>query len=256
MESETFVKLVFYTFIAPFWLAWKLAVLAWQFIFKPLNQSVSDKRADAKQKELDDASQAARDARAAARQTQLDALQAAVPKSLPESLRATIQINPVIVVDREQRRIPRLVADDSLVFVDVGEHTEYAVDMILELSEAERAVIKQYSLHDYLLEDQPLYSPEQLADIERQHNEYGATFKSPGVAEIWDEQNQEIMNLHKAARLQTKFGDYLVSPFTRMFKTRLDANQYADKLKTKLLPQIKSIIDAHRADQGPQTIRL
>jgi hypothetical protein len=256
MESETFIKLVFYMFIAPFWLAWKISVLAWNFVFKPLNQSISDKRADTKQKQLDEAAQTAHDARNAARQQQLDALQAAAPKSLPESLRATIQINSVTVADREQRRIPRVFADDSIVYVEGEERTEYAVDMILELPEAQRAIIKQYNLHEYVIEDEPRYSSDQLAQIEQQHDGRAAAFKNPNVAEIFNDQTREIMNMHKAARLQTKLGDYLVSPCTKLFKNRVEANQYAEKLKTKILPQIKTILEANTAGESPQTIQL
>lgn len=256
METGTFFKLVFYLFIAPFWLAWKASVLAWHFIFKPLNQSIADKKADSKQQALDDANQAARDARHATRQKQLDDLRASVPNSLPESLRATIQINPVVVVEREQRRIPRTFADDSILYVDGPERTKYAVDMILELSEAERAIIKEHSLQDYLLEDEPLYSPEELELRKQHHDGYAAAFKDPNVEELWNRHTEEMVALEKAARRQTKLGDYLVSPCSRFFENRIEANQYAEKLKTKTLPQIKSIIAAYMADLGPQTIRL
>jgi hypothetical protein len=256
MDDAGFIKLVFYLFIAPFWLAWKASVLAWRHIFKPLNQSIADKKADAKQKELDDANQAARDARATARQKQLDALRAAAPKSLPENLRATIQINSVTVVESEQRRIPRTFANDSIVYIDGPEKTKYAVDMILELSETERAIIKEHNLQDYLLEDEPLYSPEDLARRAEFHQGYAASYKDPDMAEFLDQHTQEMMNLERAARRQTKLGDYLVVPYTRIWEDRIQANQYSEKLKTKILPQIKSILDVYKADSGPQTIHL
>jgi hypothetical protein len=190
------------------------------------------------------------------RQKQLDALRAAVPKTLPESLRATIQINAIVVAEREQRCIPRTFVDDSIIYVEGPERTKYAVDMILELSETERAVIKEHNLHEYLLEDEPLYSAEQLARIKREQDGYAAAFKNPSVAELWDKHTQVIIDTDRAARFQTKLGDYLVAPYTRVFENRVEANQYSEKLKTKLLPQIKSILEVHQTDLGPQTIRL
>ena len=249
MAAETVAKLVRYLLAAPFW-------LAWHFIIKPLNQAVADKKAETKQKQLEDADQGVRDKRHAARQKQLDALRAAVPKTTPDSLRATIQINAVTVADSEQRRIPRIFADDSIVFVDGPERTRYAVDMILELSETERATIKEHNLHDYVIEDRPLYTPEDLERNRQRHDGYAASFKDPKVAELWDRHTEELLAADRAARLQTKLGDYLVSPCSRLFDDRIDARQYAEKLKTKTLPQIKSIIETYAADLGPQTISL
>ena len=160
------------------------------------------------------------------------------------------------MADREQRRIPRVFADDSIVYVEGEERTEYAVDMILELPETQRAIIKQYNLHEYVIEDEPRYSSDQLAQIEQQHDGRAAALKNPNVAEIFNDQTREIMNMHKAARLQTKLGDYLVSPYTKLFKNRIEANQYAEKLKTKILPQIKTILEANTAGESPQTIQL
>ena len=151
--SEAFIKLIFYLFIAPFWLAWKLLVLLWEFIIKPLNQARADHSAKTYQQQHATQLQDKQRARDDARAQQIAALQAAVPQAPPERMRATIQFNEIKVPRMETQRVPRLLAEDSWVQVEVGENTRYTVDMMLQTSERESGIIQQYHLEDIILEE-------------------------------------------------------------------------------------------------------
>lgn len=256
MNDSGFFLLVWYLFIAPFWIAWKIIRLLWEFVVKPLNQKLADKNAEKYQEQHDALTAPQREAREAARNAQLDALKVALPKTPPERMRATIQVNPIKVADQDQRRISRVVADDSLIWVDGQERTEYAVDMILELSETERAIIKQQRLEDSVFEDEPVHSAESLAQIARHDGERAAAFKDPEAARLWDEGSSEMMKYVKSLRARTTLGDYLVTPYTKCFPTLQQANQYASVLKTKILPQIKSLLEQHQTEKPPQTIQF
>jgi len=256
MSNEFFFKLIFYFLAAPFWIAWKILVFAWHFIFKPLNQTIADKHADAQQQQLRAAEERNQEDRNAERHDQLDALKESLPKTLPESMRATIQINAVRVPVYESRRLSRLIADDSFVKAETGETVHFAVDMIIELSETERAIIKEHSLYDLEMEEYSLFSQEQIDKFASEEAERASGFKDAALADMWAETTDQMIKVQKAAKRQVRLGDYLVAPFTRVFPTKHEATQYAQRLKTKLLPQIKELLQQYREYRQTDTIQF
>jgi hypothetical protein len=254
--SAGFFKLIFFFFIAPFWLAYHVLRLSWQYALKPLfthlEQRSDDKRF-AQQIGLQALQQKHRDE---ARAKQLAALGAAVPSMPPEKMRATIQLNEIKVPRMEQRRIHHAFGEDSWVSVEVGEFPKYAVDMILQMSETERAIINQHQLQYLTIEDNPIFSPDQLREIHSQHREELSVIKDAFLKEITEQSQSAVEGMLKEDRKQTLLGDYLVSPFSRIFETPHEAKLYADKLKTKILPQIKQHLDMYRNYQQSETIEL
>jgi hypothetical protein len=159
--GEFFIKAIFWMMVGPFWLGWKLLVLIWQYILKPrIERSNRESAVEQTSRELQGAKQKSRDE---ARAKQLEALKATVPSGPPERMRATIQINEYKQARMESQRVPRLIGEDSYVYVEVGEDFRFSVDMILEISETERAIIKEHELYDIELENTPLFTAEERA---------------------------------------------------------------------------------------------
>jgi hypothetical protein len=240
MEDGIFL-LIFWLLVGPFWIAWKLLVLVWQFIFKPLNQSLAD--ANAKKFENRDAAQKAerQKARDDARAKQLDALRAAAPQSPPERMRATIHMNEFKIAKTEAQQVHRLIAEDSWISVEVGEDTRYAVDMLLEMSETERGIIQEHQLEDLVIEDNPAFTERDLIRSNIASDKQRDATKDILLKEVQKLSQKSGIEMMKQERVTTRLGDYLVSPFTKTFLTPHEAKQYADKLKTKILPTLRRI---------------
>ena len=247
-----FLKVCF----APFWLAWHAVRLSWQHLVKPIFAHFERKGADQYQAQQLEAQSEKEKIRDEARAKQLAALNAAVPPGIPEKMRATIQLHEIKVARVEQQRKRHAFGEDAWPYVEVGEDTKHTVDMILQLSETERAIIGEHQLQHLVIEDAPLFNEDQLRKIRLQDQAEIAAIKDP-VAKIISEQSREMGHDQlKKDRKQTFLGDYLVSPFTRMFDTPPEAKSYADKLKTKILPQIKQHIDAYRDHKQSETIEF
>lgn len=173
------------------------------------------------------------------RQQQLDNLKAAVPKSHLKGMRATIQTNTYRRADGEHR---------------------FSVDMILELTETERAIIKQYELDDIVLEDIALYTQEDFErkqrDIEKHERDFErSTFKGQMLKhKIAGQVEEMVLKDMKRARRVTKLGNLLVVPYSRDFGNPHDAADYASTLKTDYLPKMKQLIE--RASQHKQSETL
>ena len=256
MDDDGFFLLVFWCLAGPFWLAWKAIVLVWQFIVKPLNQSLADR--SARKMEAKDAVSKAdkQKARDEARAKQLEALRAAAPQSPPERMRATIHINEFKIARMERQQVHRAIAEHSWINVEVGEDTRYAVDMLLEMSERERGIIQQHSLEDIVIEDTPAYTKREIIDVELAEHQRADATKDLLLKEISKVIGKDAVELMKAKRSQTRVGDYLVSPFTRVFSTPHEAKQYSDQLKTKLLPSIKDLLESYREHAARQTVEF
>jgi hypothetical protein len=256
MDEEGFFLILFWLIAWPFWLGWKVIVIVWRYILKPLNQSLADRSAR-KMEATDAVSKADKQkARDEVRAKQLEALRAAAPQSPPERMRATIHINEFKIARMEIQQVHRAIAENSWINVEVGEDTRYAVDMLLEMSERERGIIQQHSLEDILIEDTPAYTKREIIDVELTGHERADATKDLLLKEITKGISKDAVELMKAERSQTRVGDYLVSPFTRVFPTPHEAKQYSDQLKTKLLPSVKDLIESYREHAAQQTVEF
>ncbi|MGO8866413.1 MAG: hypothetical protein ACLQME_07935 [Alphaproteobacteria bacterium] len=195
-------------------------------------------------------------ARQQERDKQLAALKAAVPPLPPDRMRATIQLNEIKYPITKQRIVQSAFGFPSAEHVPAGEETRYSVDMILELPETDRAIIREHELTGIVLQEEPLYTHDRIIEqqmefdqmIEAQHH---AAAKASYMAS-----KQMFLDGARTAKLTTRVGDLLVSPHSRMFETAHEANEYAEKLKTKLLPRIKELIDQYRGHKQSQTVEF
>jgi hypothetical protein len=256
MDEDVFFNLIFWMLVGPFWLAGKFLSLVWRFAVKPLNQTLAD--ANAKKLEDSDAAQKAerKKAREDARAKQLDALRAAAPQAPPERMRATIHMNEFKIAKMGTQQVHRLVAEDSWIKVEVAEDTQYAVDMLLEMSETERGIIQQHQLEDLVIEDNPAYTERDLLRSSVASDKQVEATKDILLKEVQKVTNKSSIEMMKQERVTTRLGDYLVSPFTRAFDSPHEAKQYADKLKTKILPTIRSMIDGYSRHVPQETIEF
>jgi hypothetical protein len=255
-QGEAFFKLIFYMMIAPFWLAWHAIRLSWKFIAVPLIEHGHERAASAASERQSAAVEPARHAREEARTRQLKALKAAVPTTPLERMRATIQLNEMKQPRAETVHTPHLIGEDTFTIVEKGEDFKFAIDMILELTETERAIIKQYELDDVVLEDNPAFTEEQLRDMRVRHRTELDATKDPLLKEITKQSMEMAQSMAKTHREQTRVGDLLVSPYSRVFDTPHQAKEFADKLKTQFLPQIRKLIDSHADAKRAETLEF
>jgi hypothetical protein len=250
--AEFFLKAIFWMMVAPLWIAWKLLALIWEFILEPLMERYREKSADKHLLAFKEQQKPRDEARA----KQLEALRAAVPAGPPERMRATIQVNEYKQARLERQRISRLIGEDTYVSVEVGEDFCFSVDMILEMSETERAIIKQHNLHDIELEETPAFTAEALSDIEARYADEVEAIKNLTRKAVTKQITQESLARLKNKRVKTCVGDLLVSPFSRSFESPHEAKKYADKLKTEFLPEIRKLLDGYTAHKQSETLEF
>ena len=185
--------------------------------------------------------QTVRERIAAERLTQLNALRAAMPTSPVKSMRATIQTN---------------------TYKDDGGTSRFTVDMMLELTETERAIIKEHELDDIVLEDIPLFDKDALEKKQQQIEEHREAFdratRSSKMldAKLSEQVDVAVLAAMKKARLITTVGQLVVIPFSRAFDSPHEANEYASLLKTKLLPEMKRLIQKHGQHRQTETVEF
>jgi len=140
--------------------------------------------------------------------------------------------------------------------VEVGEDSRYAVDMLLEMSETERGVIQQHQLEDIIIEDTPAFTEHQLIQSDILSDKMVDATKDILLKEVQKVVHQSSIEMRKQDRVKTRVGDYLVTPFMRSFTTPHEAKQYADKLKTKILPSIRTMIDSYSNNSSQETLEF
>lgn len=125
--------------------------------FDHVVSKVNEKKDDQVSKELTQKSAAHVKALSEARQEQLQRLRSSLPTSPPERMRATIQVNEFRQPRLVRKKVSHTFGDDSFIHHHDGEETQFAVDMIVELPEADLAIIRQYELDDVVLEETAAY---------------------------------------------------------------------------------------------------
>jgi hypothetical protein len=252
--NEELLKLFFWILFAPIWLAWKLLALIWQFFVKPsIERHNWNAAADQQGAEQQNPKQKARDE---ARAKQLTALKAAVPPGPTERMRATIQLNEYKKPRHERKRIYRLIGEHNYIYHEVGEDTCFSVDMILEMSETERATIKQHELNDIVLEETATYTEEEILKTKLECDEEERATKDLILKQITANVNELRVAGMKEHRTKTRVGDLLVAPFSRSFDSPHKAKEYADKLKTKFLPEIRKLLDSYGTHKQTETLEF
>jgi hypothetical protein len=119
-------------------------------------------------------------------------------------------------------------------------YEKHMVYLYLEASEEEKAIIKLNRLDEIVLESEP-----------RDTTRYEAELEQP--TEPIQRRNLEYQIKYTETHpLEWKLGGYLCNPYPyrRAFDSVYEANEYAAKLKTKILPRIKEIITAN-SNVGP-----
>ncbi len=119
-------------------------------------------------------------------------------------------------------------------------HGAHCVYLYLEASEEEKAIIKANELEEAVVEEIPV--PNALADHQRELAEAKNDLHRKIIQDVWDE--------HPEHRVRKRtLAEFMDSPWWQGFSTKMEANEYANKLKTKILPHIKQLLDAAKA--GP-----
>ncbi len=255
--GEFFFKAIFWMLVAPFWLAWKLVALIWEFLAKPAIERGHEKSAAGHQERVLQEQHAPKQkARDELRAKQIEALKAAVPPGPPERMRATIQINEYKKARMEQQRIARLIGEDNFVYVEVGEDTLFSVDMILDMTETERAIIKQHELDDIVLEESATYTELEIIEAKSRFQDEVKGTKDPLRMEIRADIGKQVITDMQHERTKTRVGDLVVAPFSRSFDRPHKAKEYADRPKTKLLPEVRKLLDSYSAHKQIETLEF
>jgi len=255
-RDEFFYHALFWIVVGPFWLVWHAVRLSWQLIAVPLIEHGHDRAASAETDRQADVAEPARQTRQDERARQLDELKAAVPITPLERMRATIQLHEFKRPRLERVRITHIIGEDSFVYQERGEDTKFSVDMVLELTETERAIIKQYELDDIVLETLPAHTEAYLAEMRAMYDSEIDATRDMSVKEVRRLTMDQTLAQLKAERNITRVGDLLVSPYSRVTDSPHEAKQYADKLKTQFLPAVRKLIDSHGSAKQSETLEF
>lgn len=183
------------------------------------------------------------------RKQQIDELKAALPSTPPQRMRATIHVNPITTF--------ALLSKSAKAALQ-----RYAVDMILEMPEKDRALIREGHLEQVVVEKVPKYSTDHILDIfgeqEKKIDELRrrGKFEDHVALEAIKATEQRSVASYRAETREITLGDYLRVPFTRIFDTKPEANEYADKLKSAILPHIREMLDKNASRQTSATIEF
>ena len=117
----------------------------------------------------------------------------------------------------------------------------YALYLYLEITEEEKAIIKINRLDEIVLEERKIDMSESDEETER--------VKSAALANATGETHrrmiEQIYTKAEPVVFKTKLSEYLGNPSRFSMGSVLVANEYAAKLKTKILPRIKEILTAN-----------
>ena len=176
------------------------------------------------------------------RDGQFATLKAALPTTPPERMRATIHVNTI-------RTVTLLPPHPGTRDVEVAELFRYAVDMILELPERDRALIKGEDLEEVKIEQIAAYSEDQIFKIyaERELMERRLT----GTGRMEDHVALATMKAlpecslesYQTEKRDVTLGEYLRVPYSQIFNTKPEANDYADRLRTLILPSVRTMLE-------------
>jgi hypothetical protein len=118
-------------------------------------------------------------------------------------------------------------------------HTLYFVNVHIEFTNEEKAIIHTYSPGEIVLEEE-----ENINLINTAIDLYNNA--KPITKDFW---KREIDAARKTP-LQTKLGDFTWGPIQRSFHTLREAADCAHRLKTKTLPQMKQTIEHYSSNGG------
>ena len=169
-------------------------------------------------------------------------------------MRATIQLNEYKTPRTKQKRIKRMIGDNSLIFVDAGTETRFTVDMILELSEAERAIVSEHELYNIVLEEVRMYTEQDILERQREYREREDATKDEFLKQIQINADKSIIEGMRENTTKTKIGHLLNRPFSRDFGTPHEAKMYAEKLKTKFLPEVRKLLNSYGTHKQTETL--
>ena len=70
------------------------------------------------------------------------------------------------------------------------------------------------------------------------------------------DQQRRNYESYAAERKDITLADYMKAPYSRIFKTLPEANDYSDKLKTELLPKVKELLDRNVDRKATETVEF
>ncbi len=131
----------------------------------------------------------------------------------------------------------------------------HTVTTTVELTEEERAIIRNYNFSQEVLDDRPAHSRE---DIEQYRGYYAMdlTKASDFIREQAQQNEDEAVATYAAERDQTSIADLLKQPFKRQCNNARDAAEYADRMKTKILPSFSALLKKHADVPKSETLEF
>lgn len=156
----------------------------------------------------------------------------------------------------QQRKVARLFGPPKFEYVEIGEDSRYSVDMIITLSETDRAVIREHQLYGIVLQEEPMYTKHDIVARADELDEQAAAARHPVYKAIQESTNKTVVDRMRGDKRVTRVGDLLKQPFSRDFKNEHSATEYADKLKTIFLPRLKELIEKYRDHKRNDTLEF
>jgi hypothetical protein len=131
----------------------------------------------------------------------------------------------------------------------------HQVVLDLQLSEAERGTILAYQIQLLSLEDRPKWTFDELERLAHQQENFIKTTKTETMRTYYQSQLPSFQEREKE-RVKVEITEYMISPYIRRFESITEAHDYAEKLKTEILPTLKDLIEKYRDRKSVETLEL
>jgi len=172
-------------------------------------------------------------------------------------MRATVDVLEEDVKVPYQKFVKKKLFGGDVYETAYSEERRHVVSTLVELTEEELAIIRNYGFSTQLLDDSPAHTAEEIQSMqEAQEQSTLLQHKDPAVRQFgWDGVN-EFMDKYKAERDRTSVADLLQRPLRREFIKPIQAAQYADRIKTRILPALSTLLKKHANVPKSETLEF
>jgi hypothetical protein len=137
----------------------------------------------------------------------------------------------------------------------------YVVDMVLQFSEQDRAAILVTHLDQVVFETVSLLTSDQilneLAKFDSEYESYSSTSTHGLTMRALMDQRRESYGSLADKTKEITLADYMAATgYSQIFNTLPEANDYSDKLKSAILPKIRTLLDKNASRETKQTLEF
>jgi hypothetical protein len=245
-EDESLIlKLAFWTVALPFVIVWKIGKLIF-FLISDRRLDRQVQKADAERLQRSNETETHVTSLRSEQLEKIDSqLAALVPKTPANKLRATFHQGSI--------KVPRIIVRwdwthrQFLSEITSDIRTKYVVCVQTDLTETDRAVVSKHQLDEIELDSEPYYTADEIDQLRKYMEISKQEFPHEAPAVYGPEMKRQR---------SITVGDFTHGVLHHESESAHEANLYAAKVKTKLLPAIKELIQQYSESHMSETVEI